>query len=140
MNSSWICLDASIVTRLCVPPVDDALKQQFEIWTASHKLIAPSLLYYETSNALYKYYRHGLMTKEVLQKASQVILNLPIDLISDAMLHTQALEIAAQYRLAASYDAHYLAVAKRFDSNLWTMDRKLYHSVGSSFHNIKLWS
>lgn len=41
-----------------------------------------------------------------------------------------ALHIAADLGLAATYDAHYLALAKQLDAELWTADARLVREVG----------
>ena len=56
MRSSRISVDASTVVRLVAFPKDHAVYQRWEAWEeqGTH-LVAPTLLYYEVTNALYRY-------------------------------------------------------------------------------------
>ncbi len=56
----------------------------------------------------------------------------------DAELHQQAFDIAQRYALPATYDAHYLALAKRFNIELWTSDKHLFNAVQSALDWVKL--
>ena len=105
MSSSWICFDASIVIRLLVGVQDQGLKQQFQQWEASHRLAAPTLLFYEVTNALYQYQRHGVHSPAVTQSALLSAQSLPIQLFGDQHLHQQALQLTEQHSLSATYDA-----------------------------------
>ena len=138
MPSSWICLDASLVIRLLVDVQDQALKQQFQQWEADHQLAAPTLLLYEVTNALYQYQRHGIHSPAVTQSALFSAQALPIQLYGDPHLHQQALQLAQQHSLSATYDAHYLALAQRLGAELWTADKKLANAV-EALKWVKLW-
>lgn len=140
MSGSWICLDASIVIRLLVNTRDQALKQQFQQWEGSHKLAAPTLLFYEVANALYQYQRHGVHSPTVTQSALLSAQTLPIQLYGDQSLHQQALRLAEQHSLSATYDAHYLALAQRLGAELWTADKKLANAVKAKLKWVKLWT
>jgi predicted nucleic acid-binding protein len=48
---------------------------------------------------------------------------------SDPRLLERAIDLAAQYRLPAAYDAHYLAVAEALGAPFWTTDQRLFNSV-----------
>jgi predicted nucleic acid-binding protein len=88
-------------------------------------LIAPSLLHYEVANALYQQHRAGRVSAELAALQLDRCLHLPIELHGDARLHSRALELAHEYHLPATYDAHYVALAERFRVPLWTCDRRL---------------
>ncbi len=45
-------------------------------------------------------------------------------------MHRDAFDVALRFGLAAAYDAHYLAVAERSGSALWTVDALLVRSLG----------
>ena len=56
MNTSWLCVDANLVIRLVAAPADEAIRHLWEQWdTERRQLAAPTLLYYEVANALYRY-------------------------------------------------------------------------------------
>jgi predicted nucleic acid-binding protein len=117
------------------------LQQQWEAWEEKDlPIIAPTLLYYEVANALYQYVKQGMLTIEAARRAQNSALSLRLRLIGDNWLHQQALLLARQFGLLASYDAHYLALAERMAAEFWTADRRLYNTVRETFNWVKLWS
>ena len=133
MSSSWICVDASLVVRLVADAADVSVHGLWERWSADNQRIAaPTLLFYEVTNALYQYERHGLLTAGSVQLAQGAALELPIDLYGGVTLHRRALELAQRFSLSATYDAHYLAVAEELEAELWTADRRLVGAVSGS--------
>jgi len=130
MHSSWLCVDANLVIRLVADPKDVAVQRLWEQWDAERRqLAAPTLLYYEVTNALYLYLKQGLMSPSSVRLALRAALSLPLRLHSDADLHPRALELAEQLTLPATYDAHYLALAERLEAEFWTADQRLAHAV-----------
>ena len=126
-NSSTVCVDARIVVQHVV---SDAAEDLWEAWAQSSvRLIAPTLLYYEVTNGLYRYLKAGIFSLETVEKTLRAALALPIDLIGEADLHQRAKDLAAKYNLPAAYDAHYLALAERFNVELWTADARLFNAV-----------
>lgn len=94
-------------------------------------IIAPNLLAYEITNALYRKVRKGEITldraKEALAEIS--LAEIEFDFSSDFTLSTRAIELANQYNLPATYDSHYLALAERKGCELWTADLRMWNSV-----------
>jgi len=66
------------------------------------------------------------------------VLDLPIQFHGDLYLHYQAIEISQTLNLPATYDAHYLVLAQRFQANLYTSDKRLFNSVKSSLSWVHL--
>ncbi len=131
MNNSALCVDANLVIRLVADPADEAVRDLWEQWDAEHRQIAaPTLLYYEVSNALYRYQRAGMMSQEAVRLALGAAFALPVRLYGDEPLHRRALALAERFSLPAAYDAHYLALADWLGGELWTADRKLVRAVG----------
>ena len=129
-NSTTVCIDAGIVVRLTLGLDDTGIKQRWDSWISQgDTLVSPALLYYEVTNALYRQGKSGLLTPEFIRDALDFALGLPIKLISDAGLHQRARALALEYNLAATYDAHYLAVAEQFGAQLWTTDARLVKAV-----------
>lgn len=129
-NSSTVCVDASIVLRRALQPDDDAIKELWQSWVEDEvRLVAPTLLFYEVTNGLYQQQRNKVLSPETIGKALELALDLPINLINEANLHLRAREIAMEYNLPATYDAHYLALAEWMDIDLWTADMRLINTL-----------
>jgi predicted nucleic acid-binding protein len=126
-----ICVDANLVLRLLESDTYEApIVQLWRGWhEAGHPLVAPTLLYYEVSNALRRYTAHGELLPEEAAEALEAALRLEIALYGDTDLHRHALELARRFSLPAAYDAHYLALAERLGAEFWTSDRRLTHTV-----------
>jgi len=130
MSSGWLCVDANLVIRLVVDPSDRAIQQLWERWaTERRQIAAPTLLYYEVANVLYRYQALGLMRASSAQLALKAALALPVRLHGEPDLHHLALDLAQRFSLPAAYDAHYLALAEHLGAEFWTADGKLAHTV-----------
>lgn len=134
-----VCVDASFIIRLLTSPNPDSnYDLLWRQWQEDKiKVIAPTLLMYEVSNGIYRYYRAGEITQDETIKLLEKALNLGINLEGDAQLHQEAVMIAVSVSLPAVYDAHYLALAQRFSVNLYTCDKRLFNSVKSNFDWVK---
>jgi predicted nucleic acid-binding protein len=130
MSSSWLCIDADLVVRLVADPEDQVVQQLWEQWDAERRqLAAPALLYYEVTNALYRYQRLGFMSLAAVRLGLKAALALPLHLYGEADLQWRALELAGRLGLAAAYDAQYLALAEWLGGEFWTTDRRLAHAA-----------
>ncbi len=128
--SNTICIDAGPVIHLVAFPEKESVQQSWESWEENGITItAPVLLYFEVTNILYRYHKFGVLSDKGLFTALTAALALPIDLVEDPELHFRAAEIASLYNLSATYDAQYLALAERFESELWTTDEKLFNQI-----------
>ncbi len=129
-----ICVDASVVVRLVVDALDsERVHALWTRWQAQGRvLVAPSLLYYEVANALFRYEQAGELTGEEGQQALGAALTLPVELSSGAAVHVEAVLLARRLGLKATYDAHYLALAERLGAEFWTADRRLARQVAPS--------
>ena len=126
-NSSTVCVDANIVIQRVV---SNAAEDLWETWAQSGvRLIAPTLLYYEVTNGLYRYLKAGFFSLETVEKTLRAAIALPIELIGEAELHQRAKDLATKYNLPATYDAHYLALAERLEVELWTSDARLFNAI-----------
>lgn len=131
MSNSSLCVDANLVIRLVADPADETVRDLWEQWDAAHRQIAaPTLLYYEVSNALYRYQRAGMMSREAVRLALEAAFALPVRLYGEEQLHRRALALAERFALPAAYDAHYLALTDWLGGEFWTADRKLVRAVG----------
>lgn len=129
-NSSAVCVDASVVLRRTLQPDDDVIKELWQSWVDDEiRLVAPTLLFYEVTNGLYRQQRNKVLSPETVWKALELALDLPINLVNEANFHLRALELATKYNLPAAYDAHYLALAEWMDIEFWTADMKLINTL-----------
>jgi predicted nucleic acid-binding protein len=134
MPSSWLCVDANLVVRLIADPADTVVRQLWEEWgDARRQVAAPTLLYYEVTNALYRYQQMGLMSESAVRVALEAALALPLDLHGEDNLHQHAVDLARRFLLPAAYDAHYLALAERLGAEFWTADGPLARTVQPAF-------
>ena len=126
-NSLMLCVDASVIVRHVT---SESVMDLWESWMqAEAKIIAPTLLYYEVTNGLYRYQKAGILPSQAVEKALAAALALPIELVSNLDLHHRARDVAVEYDLPATYDAHYLALAKWIDVELWTSDMRLVSTL-----------
>jgi len=139
MSNSWLCVDANLVIRLVADPADTSVQRLWEKWdTARRRLAAPTLLYYEVANALYRYQKLGLLSATSVQSAFEAALALPLEVHGGPELHWRALELAEKLSLPAAYDAHYLALAAWLGAEFWTADGRLARKVQASLPWVRL--
>jgi predicted nucleic acid-binding protein len=131
MDDELVCVDAGLVVRWVVFPDDANVQRVWQAWLDnSVRLISPALLFYEVTNVLHRYQFHDLLSPHTGKSALKAALALPIELSDDRELHLQTLDLASRYHLPAAYDAHYLALAERFNAVLYTTDQKLVNALG----------
>jgi predicted nucleic acid-binding protein len=131
-KSTTVCIDASVVLRYVLLPDDAPIKKVWQSWISDEtNLVAPSLLFYEVTNGLYQQEKNKYLSAETIWKSLEYSLDLPITLVNEKNLHLRAREITVQYKLPATYDAHYLALAEWMDIELWTADMRLVKAVQS---------
>jgi len=138
--SQIICLDASFIIRyLTTLETESNYEQYWRQWkTNGDSLVAPTLVLYEIANALHRANQAGQITSSEAEAFLERALNLGLILYGDSQLHRNALKLAQQYSLPATYDAHYLALAQRLWANLWTADKRLYNAVSNSLNWVYL--
>ena len=139
MGTSTVCVDASFVARLFLGPDDVGFWEVLEHWRDEGTAIcAPSLITYELTNVFYRCHRAGYLSLASARLALDAALDLPLRLEADAGLHREATRIAATAGSAAAYDAHYLALAKRLNAELWTADARLARESGPGGPTVRL--
>ncbi|WP_069791011.1 type II toxin-antitoxin system VapC family toxin (plasmid) [Cyanobacterium sp. IPPAS B-1200] len=140
MNINRICLDASFVIRYLSQNNSDSIYvQKLREWQEkNYTLIAPTLIMYEVTNAFHRAVIAGQITESEAQDFLEEAMSLNISFYGDKNLHRDAMKLANLFRLPATYDAHYLALANRFSVELWTADSRLYNSVSTSLSWVKL--
>lgn len=129
-NSTTVCVDASVILRYVLQPENEAIQNLWQSWVADEvSLVAPSLLFYEVTNALYQQQRNKVLSPETIWETLELSLDLPITLVDEKNLHLKAREIAMRFNLPATYDAHYLALAEWMEVDLWTADIRLVNAL-----------
>ena len=128
-----VVVDASIAIKWVLEePDSDRADTLLAEWINKGKLIlAPDLLAYEITNALYRKVRKGEITLERAKEALKEIslTEIEFDFSSDFALSTRAIGLANHFSLPATYDSHYLALAERESCELWTADERLWNST-----------
>ena len=140
MSYAPVCVDASLITRLVIPPDDsNRIGGLWRRWKSEERqIIAPALLLYEISNALHQYTRHGLLSDDEVKEVLESIVLLDIEIFENITIHLGAIEIARQMGLKATYDAHYLALAQQMNAEFWTTDARLVNAVGKTLSWVHL--
>jgi predicted nucleic acid-binding protein len=135
MMNETVCVDASLVVALLMPErFTVPATALWETWVNQDiRIVAPSLLGYEVTSALYRKVFRGIIAKEDGQSALQQYLALEIETLTLPELHFSATDLARQFNRPNTYDAHYLALSNHLASPLWTADEKLYNSVKERF-------
>lgn len=128
-----VVVDTSLALKWVVYETDTPLARiLLRNWIQQNAiLLAPDLLSYELTNILYKRMRKNELTLEGATRAFNLLMqtNLSFVTITDEMLSLKALDFANRYKLPATYDAHYLALAEHEQCEFWTADARLYHTV-----------
>jgi predicted nucleic acid-binding protein len=95
-------------------------------------------LAYECVNALRQLERTHIITRNAADAALAAIQRLGVELLDDPALHRRALELCRELGLSSAYDAHYLALAERTRTPLFTADGRLASKVGRRFADLHL--
>jgi len=131
MSNSPICVDASFVARLFVGPEDGQAWKLLDGWSEEGRTVcAPTLLMYELANVFYRYHKAGYLSLVTTELVLEAALELPLRLEPVEALSKTALRLAASLKLPATYDAFYLALAERLNTELWTADARLQKKAG----------
>jgi predicted nucleic acid-binding protein len=136
---SETCLDSNVLVRSVDDEPHPEIKKLWREWLRDRVMLhAPALLRYEVVNALYQQQRAGKLGAAEVSHALATALSRPIILHNDDELHLRALQLAANYALPVTYDAHYLALAERMGVELWTTDAKLVRAVEDQLAWVRL--
>lgn len=101
-------------------------------------IVAPLLLRYEVTNALWQMRKHGRLSRITLEAALQALVDLPISIRDSPRHYSAAMEFAERFNLPATYDAHYLALAEELDCEFWTADKRLARATNGAFPLLRL--
>ena len=141
MPTSTVCVDASLVVRLLLDPQDEAVTSLWRSWFERGQgvqLVAPALITYEVTTALYQQQRQQRVSADGVESLLVAMIALPIRTVTDTEINVAAYRLATRFGLPATYDAHYLATAEKFDAEFWTADRKLATAVQNELPWVKM--
>ncbi len=136
-----ICLDASVVGMLISPDErsEPVLAGYERARTAGEAFMAPSLLPFEIASLLRKKELKGFLTAAEVVGAFQFYRGLKIQLHDFDGLQERALSLCQVFgTFLTVYDASYLAVAEKYESPLWTADKRFFRTVSISFNRVVL--
>lgn len=129
-KSSICCVDASVVVRLLIGRDDRPVRALWDSLLEERvEIIAPVLLLYEVTNALYQQQRQNRLGADIVSLMIKTARAMPIRFYNSEDLHADAHRIASELGLSAAYDAHYLVTAGRNDADFWTSDKKLVDKI-----------
>jgi predicted nucleic acid-binding protein len=124
-----VCLDASTVITWLVPQsasraVADGMRA---IVFSNEQLIAPPLLFSESTSVLSQLVYRSVVTADEARDALLDLLALPLHIVSRNVVYETALELAHRLGQAKAYDTQYMAVAYLESATVITS--------GSGMHN-----
>src|SRR5688572_7584029 len=93
--------------------------------SATHELLAPTLLRSQTLSALHEAVQRGELPADVARDRLTRIGRMPIRLLGDAVLRRRAWEVADQMGWASTYDAEYVALTQLQADAFITLDEDL---------------
>jgi predicted nucleic acid-binding protein len=101
------------------------------------RLVAPCFLLAELTNALYRRVARGEATLDEMKEALDVALGFGIELREEPGLGVRAMELASAHGQPTTYDSHYLALAERYEAELWTGDRRFFNAVHEAHRRVR---
>ena len=143
MTNNLVCIDANFIVRLVNS--NSANSSFLILWEKLQNnetiVVAPTLFYYEVTNALYRMGKAGMITLEEVKESLTDALSFNIILYGNLQLpnlHQEAINLANQFNLPASYGSHYLALDQSLNCQFYTGDKRLYNSVKNQISWINL--
>lgn len=133
IGSKAVVVDASLAAMWVLSePYTTVALALAEDWASSGlAVIAPGLLPFEVTSAVYKRVRRGELSLDQAQEALDVVLAIGVRIESETYLHQRALALAHRFDRPTPYDAHYLALAELRGCDVWTGDERLFNAVHS---------
>jgi predicted nucleic acid-binding protein len=119
-------VDASVVVKWFVPEVHAEAARN--LLREGFALSAPDLVRAEVGNVLWKKWRRGQLSPEVVEGVLRDLENFTLEIESSEPLLGTAWDVARRFD-RSFYDGLYVALAERTDCPLVTADRKLYNSL-----------
>lgn len=125
---SVFVIDASVVIKWFVPEVHtDAARRWLE---SSHEYVSPDLLFPEAGNVIWKKVRRGELTVGQGQRLAGDLAGIAVEVIAMRGLLPDAHSLALSTGLTV-YDAMYVTLAVRLDTQVITADNRLIRTLVS---------
>lgn len=121
-------VDASVIVEVLAPDVaagSPATVLMTRLAVAGDEVVAPALLWLETSNALLSGIRRGRWDGAAADAAAARLDKLDVHRADTAADGSRAFELARRYDNWPVYDMLYLALAERLGTEFYTADEKL---------------
>ncbi|HCI82813.1 MAG TPA: PIN domain nuclease [Ktedonobacter sp.] len=133
MSNNIVVVDASLAIKWVLREEDSYVAGKLLAHWGREKTkpTAPALFAYEITNIMYRQVVAKKITYAEASKGLAKIFSVGI-LLHSSSLHdvsTRAMELAHQFNLPATYDAHYLALTEIENCECWTADKKLLNAV-----------
>ena len=123
---SVFVVDASVVVKWFVPEVHSDAAHRWLL--AAHDYFAPDLIFPEAGNAVWKKVRRGELTSRDAQQLVKDLVAAGIETVSMRALVSDAHAMALATGITV-YDATYLTLAVRLETQLVTGDDRLARAV-----------
>ncbi len=129
-------VDASVILRAFFPDEDQAQAQALirDHVSGRMRLLAPTLMVYEVTNAVVQGVRRGRITDDDGEAILTAFEGLGIEM--ESVTWQQILPLARRFDRSA-YDAAYLALAQARGEPLVTGDLRLYHAVRDQLNMVR---
>lgn len=125
---SVFVVDASVVIKWFVPEIhSDAARR---LLSAPHHYLSPDLLFPEVGNTIWKKVRRGELTADEGQQLAADVMTVAVDIVSTRRLMIDAHALAVTIGVTV-YDAMYLALAVRLETQLITADERLSRTAAA---------
>lgn len=125
---SVFVVDASLVLKWFVPQIHSEAALR---WLASsHEYVAPDLLFPEAGNAVWKKVRREELTADEAHRLVADLEHVAVESIAMRTLLADAVALAIEADVTV-YDATYLTLAVRLDTEVITGDDRLARKVGA---------
>ncbi|MDP8989333.1 MAG: type II toxin-antitoxin system VapC family toxin [Acidobacteriota bacterium] len=118
-----VVLDANCAIEIALnKPEGDRLKALLD---RSEQVLAPDLLIPEFVNALWKYHQFSQLSLSVCDQAMELLPVLVETFVPSAEIYREAFALVRAQQSRAAYDMFYLALARRENAVLLTLDATL---------------
>ncbi|MDJ0903541.1 MAG: type II toxin-antitoxin system VapC family toxin [Xenococcus sp. MO_188.B8] len=137
-NSLHCVIDANVgIKRFISDPLSAKTKQLLDtLSNPQTEIFIPDLFYIEIANIFWKYVRAELYPASQVQTDLYILKRFPFKVISTSELMGEAVSLAINFGISA-YDAAYVALSRRVNAPLLTLDKKLIKALAGSPFNLR---